>query len=358
MKKIVGLVMCLLLIFVFVACSASPSVEETSGAQDSTDKAAAAADNSSNSEEVVSNGVDKSEDLYVAVTVLSGLDYFVDWKRALKAAEEEMGIKTEFVGPTEYDMTGQVAAIEQALAKKPVGLILMGWEEAMNPVIDKAIDQGVMVYMCGADLPNSNRVGFIGSGNRNIGSVAADYVADLVGGKGQVAVLRNPGLNNVVERFEGFKARLEEEYPEIEIVADLDNQNDSTIAAQQVTNTMQKYPDLAAVFACDGISGPGAAVAVREAGMVGKVSIIAMDRDDAVLQGIQDGVITATIAQGTSLEPYLAIKYMDMMKYSSVQLSYDDATAGITLAPVYTDTGAFVVDINNVEFFRRDYEGK
>jgi ribose transport system substrate-binding protein len=299
--------------------------------------------------------VTKKDDLYVVATLLSGLDYFIDYKRALEVVGEEMGVKTEFVGPADYDINGLIATIEQSIAKGATGIILLGWEDALTPVINKAVEEGVYVVTTAQDLPDSKRHTFIGQGNYDAGKLAAEYMAEQLNYKGQVAVLRGITLTNVAERFQGFKEIIES-YPDMELVADMDNRNDEIVAAQQAASVMQLYPDLAGFLAADGISGPAVATAVREAGKKGEVKVVAYDRDPTVLKGIEDGLITATLVAGTPLEIYMAVKIMDMMKYSSLQLSYDDAAAGITFRPSYIDPSCTVVDINSVKYFKRDYK--
>ena len=50
--------------------------------------------------------------------------------------------------------------------------------------------------------------------------------------------------------------------------------------------------------------------AVKEAGKVGKVQIVAFDEDDATLAGIRDGAIHATVVQQPYEFGYQAIKRM------------------------------------------------
>ena len=59
-----------------------------------------------------------SDELYVEVSALGNLDYFYDHKLGMKLAGEVLGVKTEYVGPAEYDITAMITAFEQTLAKK------------------------------------------------------------------------------------------------------------------------------------------------------------------------------------------------------------------------------------------------
>lgn len=61
----------------------------------------------------------KEEQLYIEVSALGNLDYFFyDHKMGMEKVGEELGVRTEYVGPAEYDMNAMVAAFEQAISKK------------------------------------------------------------------------------------------------------------------------------------------------------------------------------------------------------------------------------------------------
>ena len=80
-----------------------------------------------------------------------------------------MGVKTEYVGPAEYDMSAMVTAFEQAIARKPAGIIVVGFESSLNAIVDKAVDAGIPIVTVDADLPGSKRVAFVGTGNFQAG---------------------------------------------------------------------------------------------------------------------------------------------------------------------------------------------
>ena len=139
--------------------------------------------------------------------------------------------------------------------------------------------------------------------------------------------------------------------------AELDDQNDANKAAQQVTATLAKYPDLAGLFAGDGIAGPAAAQGVREAGLKkGQVTILGFDREDSLLAAIQDGDIAGTVIQGSPLEAYMGVMVLDMMSQGIAQSSYDDKAAGVVLAPETINPTVVIADQSNVQYFRRDYK--
>jgi len=292
------------------------------------------------------------DQLYIEVSALGNLDYFYDHKMGMEMVGKELGVKTEYVGPAEYDMNAMVAAFEQAIAKKPSGLVVVGFEPSLNAIVDKAVSQGIPVVTVDADLPGSKRMAFVGTGNFNAGVVGGTKLANLVGGKGKVAIMLKPGQSNLEERVAGYKTALGK-FKDIQIVQLVDTQSDPGVAAQAAAALLQKFPDLAGIACVEAAGGSGAATAVREAKKVGQVKIVAMDRGNEVLDGIKEGVISASVAQQTALMPYYAVQIMYNLNNSKVAITSDNRSAGVLGIPAVVDTGAIVIDSSNYKFFKR-----
>ena len=292
------------------------------------------------------------DQLYIEVSALGNIDYFFDHKMGMEMVGKELGVRTEYVGPAEYDMNAMVAAMEQAIAKKPQGLVVVGFEPSLNSIVDKAIGLGIPVVTVDADLPGSKRLAFVGTGNFTAGTVGGNKLASLIGGKGKVAIITKPGQSNLEERIAGYKAALAT-YKDIQIVQIADDQSDPVVAAQAAAALLQKYPDLAGFACVEAAGGSGAATAVREAKKAGKVKIVSMDRGNEILDAIKEGVISASVAQQTALMPYYATQILYNLVNSKVAITSDNKAAGVLGIPVTVDTGAITIDSSNYKLFKR-----
>jgi ribose transport system substrate-binding protein len=214
------------------------------------------------------------------------------------------------------------------------------------------MEAGIPVVTVDADLPDSGRMAFVGTGNYNVGLQGGAMIGKLLNGTGKVAILTMPTQPNHQDRVRGYTDALAK-FPNIQIVQTADSAGDPVKAAAATTGILQKYPDLAGLICTDSAGGSGAATALKEANMAGKVKVITMDRDPEILQAIKDGEITATIVQQTALMPYYAIVIMHNMKLGDFPISSDNKAAGITGAPVNIDTGTVVVDKSNVDYFMK-----
>jgi ribose transport system substrate-binding protein len=293
-----------------------------------------------------------ADQLYIEVSALGSLDYFYDHKLGLQKAGEAMGVKTEYVGPAEYDISAMVTAFEQTIARKPNGIIVVGFEASLNAIVDKATQAGIPVVTVDADLPGSTRVAFVGTGNLQAGYEGGKKLAQLIGGKGKVALMTKPGQSNLEERIAGYKKAFSETKG-VELVQIADTQSDPSIAAQAAASLLQKYPDLAGIGCVEAAGGSGAATAVSEAGKKGTVKIVSMDRGNEVLQGIKDGVISASVAQQTALMPFYALQILYNLSNHPVPISSDNQKAGVTGVPSVIDTGVIIIDDKNYQYFIR-----
>lgn len=291
------------------------------------------------------------DETYVEVLALINLPYFIDHRLGLEFAGKELGVKTKFVGPVDYDMTAMVNTLEQTIAEKPAGILVVGFDDALKPSINKAIEAGIPVVTLDAEVYGSKRMTFLGTGNVNAGHVGGKLLADSIGGKGKVALITKTGQSNLEERIKGYKDEFAANYPGIEIVQIINDDSDSAKAADGLKAVLQRTPDLAGVGCVEAAGGVGAATAAKELGLAGKLKIVSMDRDDGTLKFIEDGVIDASVAQKTALMSYLGTKLMYLYNHAPLPIVADNKAAGIIPMPESVDTGTIVINKDNAKYF-------
>jgi ribose transport system substrate-binding protein len=295
---------------------------------------------------------DTSNQLYIEVSAIGSHDYFYDHKMGMEMAGNAFGVRTEYVGPADYDMNAMANVFELAIAKNPRGIVVVGFESSLNALVDKAAAKGIPVVTVDADLPGSKRIAFVGTGNYRAGFEGGKKMAVLLGGKGKVALMTKTGQSNLDERIRGYQDALKQS-PGVEIVQVTDTQSDPVVAAQAAGSLLQRYPDLAGIACVEAAGGTGAATAVKEANRVGKVKIVSMDRGNEVLEYIKDGVISATVVQQTALMPFYAVQILYNLNNHPLPATSDNAKAGITGVPEVIDTGVVLVDKDNYQYFVR-----
>ena len=298
-------------------------------------------------------GRDTSDQLYVEVSALGNLDYFYDHKLGMKLAGDVFGVKTEYVGPADLNLTAMVAAFEQTLAKPNLkGVVVVGFDATLVPAINKAVEAGIPVVTVDADLPTSKRVAFVGTGNFQAGYEGGMKLASLIKGRGKVALMTKLGQSNLEERIRGYKAALGK-FDGVEVVQVVDTHSDKAKAAQAAESVLLRHSDLAGLACVEAAGGVGAATAIRERGLIGKVKIVAMDRGNDILELIGEGAIDATVVQQTALMPLYAVQILYHLNNVKIPITTDNAKAGVPGVPPYVDTGVIIVDKGNYKAFLR-----
>jgi D-allose transport system substrate-binding protein len=146
----------------------------------------------------------------------------------------------------------------------------------------------------------------IGSDNEAAGAKGADYLVSVLGkdAKGPVLVIEGLSGNITGERrAHGFAEELKKQAPGLSIVASLPGDWDSLKAANITNDTLQRNPDLVAIFAANDDMALGAVEAARAAGK-DKLIVIGVDGNSNAVESIKAGRLNASVAQ----LPYLVGK--------------------------------------------------
>ena len=120
-----------------------------------------------------------SDERYVMITFLSGIEFWVPARKGMEHAAKQLGVKTVYQGTEKYDAIDEARVLEQVLAGGPTGILITAQNpDALRPGIDKAIASGVSVVMFNSDSPKSKRPVFLAGDNYQIGKHAgANMVA-------------------------------------------------------------------------------------------------------------------------------------------------------------------------------------
>jgi ribose transport system substrate-binding protein len=296
--------------------------------------------------------VGSSKEEYYMVTFVSGIEYWKGCFNGMKDAAALLGVKAIYTGAPQADVNQEVTVLEQVIAKKPAGIaVTCSNPDGLKAPINKAIAAGIPVVTFDADSPASDRYCYLGTSNYNAGATAARYLGKLIGGQGNVAVSTVTGQLNHEERKSGFVETLAKEFPNIKVVAVGNDNNDQTKAATVISGFLQAHPELKGVFCTDALGGVGAATAIREAKLVGKVKIVSFDTDKGTLDLIKEGVISASIAQGTWSMGYWSMMFLYNTRHNLVKPVDGWKSKGINPLPGAVDTGTNAVTKSNVDAF-------
>ncbi len=300
---------------------------------------------------VVNAEADPNEE-YIFIGKSVSNPYWVDARAGLEDRAKTLGVKADFRGASGTDVNEQIKQFEDAMARKPAGIIISPSGVGITPMINRAIDSGIPVICVDSDAPQSKRFSYVGTDNYNAGKQGGELLGKLLSGRGEVFLLSVPGEPNLEERIKGYQDALAK-HPGIKIVDIGNDRAEANEAARVARNILSAHPNIAGVGCVDSGGGEGTAVVLREKGLVGKIKIVGMDRNDATLNLIEEGVIEASIAQRTYTMAYMSLGMLYDLYHNKVRMVDDWRSAGVLPLPTNVDTGTVVITKENVGAFKR-----
>lgn len=293
---------------------------------------------------------------YVVVGALLGIPFWEDPIAGMEKAAEELGVKVTFIGPPDWNAASQVAQLQQALVKKPNGIVLLPVDpNSVIKIIDEAHKNGIPVVTADSDSPNSNRLSFLGTDRYSAGVQAADFFIEKIGEEGEIGVVTLGGSLAMETSLKGLRERLAEKAPGIKIVAESDSKGDPATISEGVNAMIQGNPNLDGIFANGTQESSSVAAAVKQAGKSGKLIVVGQGatlRSLDIMQAVKEGTMTASITQRSFQQFYYAIKMLyDLNHVNNSGFGLSWAETGINPLPRYFDSGTMVITPDNVMSF-------
>jgi ribose transport system substrate-binding protein len=219
-------------------------------------------------------------------------------KAGADKAATDLGVTVTFEGPdSETQVDRQIDMLAAALAKKPVALGFAALDsQAAIPLLQQAKDANIPVVAFDSGVDSDIPVATASTNNLAAASLAADKMAELIGGKGQVAlVVHDQTSRTGIDRRDGFVNRIKEAYPEIEIVATEYGDGDHLKSTEITKAILQANPDLKGIFGANEGSAIGVLNGAKE--MNRQLVIIGYDSGAQQKQAIRDGLMAGAITQ-------------------------------------------------------------
>lgn len=231
--------------------------------------------------------------------------FYITMQEGIEEVAKEYGYDTVVQAPElESDCEKQMQIMENLITQQVDAIILTpNGSTELVPAIKKANDADIPViiidsriYQDALDAADAHIECFIGSDNYYGGQLAAEKMAEKLGGSGKVAVLEGVAGQEVsVQRVGGFVDRAKE--LGLEVVAsqpaDWDQGQGYTVAQ----NILQSNPDLDGLFGASDLMALGGIKAIEDAGLSDQVTVIGFDANDDAKTAISEGRMYGSIAQ-------------------------------------------------------------
>lgn len=298
-------------------------------------------------------GPANAKETYYWVSNKANLPLFVQYDYVgMKKIADELGVKVRVAGPTDFDLPGFIAAVDQVCAQKPAGVsVVGGWDPSLTESVNKCIEMGVPTVVDDGDLPDSKRLAYIGTNWTKIGEAQAKVVMAKLPNGGEIAMTSIINAGNMREAVAGFTAYINAKGGgKYKIVANEDDNGDASKAAQVTAALLAAHPKIAAIAGFDSESGAGIVRALQEAGKKpGEVVVTAMEQTPDFFKTAKQGWTQAIIVQNRELFIYYAVRMLYDYNHNGLKTSGLSAKDGGVPIPPTLDTGVLVVNGDNVD---------
>src|SRR5712692_1140781 len=224
------------------------------------------------------------------------------WQAVRQGAEKaaaQYNVTITFEGPeNESQVDKQIEMLQAAINKKPNALCFAALDsKAAIPLLQKLKDQNIPVIGFDSGVDSDIPVATAATDNIAAAAAAADKMATLIGGSGDVAIVAHDQTSRTgIDRVKGFTDQIKNKYPNIKIVATQYGGGDQLKSTDLTKAILQANPNLKGVFGANEGSAIGVLNGVKESGRTGKVTVIGYDSGqqqmDAIRAGTEAGAIT------------------------------------------------------------------
>ena len=298
-------------------------------------------------------GPSDAKGIYYWVSNKANLPLFVQYDYVgMKRIADELGVKVVVAGPTDFDVPGFIAAVDQVCAQKPSGVsVVGGWDPSLTEPVKRCIEQGVPTVVDDGDLPDSGRLAYIGTNWTQVGVSQAKKLMELLPKGGKIGMMSIINAGNMREAVAGFQAYVKANGGDkFQIVANEDDNGDAQKAAQVTAALLAAHPDIAGIAGFDSESGAGIVTALREAGKnPGDIKVTAMEQTPDFFKTAKDGWVDGIVVQNRELFIYYAVKLLHDFNTNTLKSAGLAAAQGGRPIPDTVDTGVLLVTKDNVE---------
>jgi len=279
-----------------------------------------------------------AQDNYDIALISKGFQH--QFWQAVKAGADkagaDLGVNVTFEGPeSESQVDRQMDMLAAALSRNPdaIGFAALDSQAAI-PLLQQAKERNIPVIAFDSGVDSDIPLTTATTDNVAAAALAADVMAELIGGEGKVAVVAHDQTSRTgIDRVDGFVNRIKEAYPNIEVVTVQYGGGDQLQSTEITKSILLANPDLKGIFGANEGSAIGVANGKQE--LNSSVVVIGFDSGAAQKALVTSGVMAGAITQNPV-----------GIGYQTVQAAVA-ALKGEALPPVI-DTGFYYYDAKNM----------
>lgn len=237
----------------------------------------------------------------------------------------------------EDDREQQVQVVEGFVSEGVQGIVLAPLDDrALVRPVEEAHHAGIPTVVIDSRLDTDTIVSFVATDNRKGGALAADRLGALLGGRGNVLLLRYAeGSASTHDREVGFLDELRARYPGIQIVSSDQYAGPTRETAKRASeNLLNRFGgDLQGIFAVNESATIGMLLALQDINKAGHVRFVGFDPSSILITALRTNQLDGIVVQNPLRMGYLGVKTMvDHLQGKPVARRIDTGVVLVTKA--------------------------
>lgn len=227
-------------------------------------------------------------------------------------ASKETGVEIVWKGPLkEDDREEQIQLIETFISGGISAIVLSPLDDrALVKPVKEAKAAGIPTVVFNSALREDNHVSYVSTDNYRGGALAAEYIGNLMGGKGNlIQVLYQEGVEGTTRREEGFRDTIKEKFPGITILSDNQYTGVTTESAYRTCeNLLNRFSEVDGLFAPNESTTFGCLRALEDRGLSDRIILVGFDASDKLIEAMEQGKIKGLVLQNPFKMGYWGVK--------------------------------------------------
>lgn len=233
---------------------------------------------------------DKQE--IATVVKITGIPWFNRLEEGVKQAGKELGLKSYQIGPADADPAQQVKMVEDLIIKGVDAICITPNDaKALEPAFAKAKEKGIIVITHESPDQKGKDYDVELIDNVKFGRHFWDMLVKYMGDSGEYAIFVG-GLTVPLHNLwaDVGLEYAKEKYPNLKLVTErIPCGEDQELSKQTMLELLKTYPNIKGVIGFGSLGPPGAAQALKEKGLAGKVAVVGTVLPDHAASFLKEG---------------------------------------------------------------------
>jgi len=234
---------------------------------------------------------------------LIGIGYFNATAKGIAEGCSDLtkaGLPTEVTtdAPTEGDIQKQIEFIDNAISRGVDGIFFAANDPvAISPVLRKALKAGIHVIGYDAESQPDAREWFAQMCTPDgVAKALIDDMVSQVGEQADIAIVTSSmtaaGQNAWIAEIKKY---IPQAHPKVNIVTIVPAEEDQQLAFKRTGEILKAYPSVKGVIGLSSVAFPGAADAITQANLIGKIAVVGLSTPNQMKPFVKNGAVKDVI---------------------------------------------------------------